>query len=116
MTSRPADGEYAPYYSRYIVLVPESDILPALKEQVVELTRLLEGVPREQETYRYAPGKWSIREVLGHLIDGERVFGYRAFCISRAESTPLPSSMRTSMSRNQTTMTGRWLSCSRNSP
>jgi hypothetical protein len=90
MTSRPSDGEFAPYYLRYISLVTESDILLALKDQSAELTRLMVRVPQEREVFCYAPGKWSVREVLGHMIDGERVFGYRAFCISRGESASLP--------------------------
>ncbi|HNW60496.1 MAG TPA: DinB family protein [bacterium] len=91
MTLRPADHEFAPYYSRYISLVTETDILRALEEQATQLAGLMDGVPPEREEFRYAPDKWSVREVLGHLIDGERVFGYRAFCISRGETAPLPS-------------------------
>ena len=62
-----------------------------LEPQVEEIRRFLASVPAERETYRYAEGKWSIRQVLGHLVDGERVFGYRAFCISRGEQAALPS-------------------------
>jgi len=89
--SRPAENEFVPYYSRYISLVPESNVLPVLEAQLAELDRLAHSIPPEREQFRYAEGKWSIREVLGHLIDGERVFAYRAFCISRGESAPLPS-------------------------
>ena len=91
MTLRSSDTEYASYYSRYVALVPESDVLSKLEAQVAEVGQFVGSVPPERETYRYAAGKWSIREVLGHLIDGERVFGYRAFCISRGELTPLPA-------------------------
>ena len=91
MTSRPSENEFASYFLRYVVLVPESDVLSSLETQVAELSRLLARVNPERETYRYAPGKWSVREVIGHLIDAERVFGYRAFCISRGEAAPLPS-------------------------
>lgn len=82
--------KYAPCYSRYISLVTESDILRALEEQAGQLAGLMAAVPSDREEFRYAPGKWSVREVLGHIIDGERVFGYRAFCISRGERAPLP--------------------------
>ena len=74
-----------------MALVPETDIVGVLEPQVEEIRRLLAAVPAERETYRYAEGKWSIRQVLGHLVDGERVFGYRAFCISRGEQAALPS-------------------------
>jgi hypothetical protein len=91
MTLRPQEIEYAPYYSRYVTLVPETDVLSVLRSQVADLEKLATGVTAEQEVFRYSPGKWSIREVLGHLIDGDRVFGYRAFCLSRGEQAPLPS-------------------------
>ena len=82
---RPREDEYAPFYARYVALVPETDILAVLEQQVEEIRRLAASVPAERETHRYAEGKWSVREVLGHLVDGERVFGYRAFCFSRGE-------------------------------
>ena len=88
--SRPRDDEYAESYRAYVDLVPESDVLAVLAAQGDELRRLLSRVPRERETFRYGPGKWSIREVVGHIGDGERVFGYRAFCISRGDQASLP--------------------------
>jgi hypothetical protein len=91
MTTRPAASEYASYYERYVSLVPEAAILPVLERQTADLRQLVGDVRPNQETFRYAPNKWSVREVLGHIIDGERVFGYRAFCISRGERSPLPS-------------------------
>ncbi|OGB95868.1 MAG: hypothetical protein A2Z31_08020 [candidate division NC10 bacterium RBG_16_65_8] len=90
MAARPSDKEFAAYYARYVSLVPESDVLSALESQIGVIERIARSVSRERETYRYAAGKWSIREVFGHLIDGERVFGHRAFCISRGEAAPLP--------------------------
>ena len=68
----------------------EEEILPVLRSQLDALDVLLGRVKPEHETYRYAEGKWSIREIIGHLIDGERVFGYRAFCIARGEQQNLP--------------------------
>jgi hypothetical protein len=90
MTTRPPDTEYAPYFARYVALVPEVDILALLQDQVAGVNRLSAIVSVDQERFRYATGKWSIREVAGHLIDAERVFGYRAFCISRGERALLP--------------------------
>lgn len=90
MIERPQESEHAPFYAAYIALVPEGDLLTVLAEQKRELLRRAEAVPPERETHRYAEGKWSVREVFGHLGDGERVFGYRALCISRGDETPLP--------------------------
>jgi len=89
--NRPAETEYAPFYAGYVGLVPETDVIAVLEEQKDVFRRLAAGVPREREHHRYAEGKWSIRELAGHLVDGERVFGYRAFAFSRGERAPLPS-------------------------
>jgi hypothetical protein len=89
--TRPAETEFAPFYAGYVGLVPETDVLAVLEEQKDAFRRLAAGVPREREQHRYAAGKWSVREVAGHLVDGERVFGYRAFAFSRGERAPLPS-------------------------
>ena len=87
---QPLESEYAPDYQGYISQVTEQEILPVLRSQTDALDVLLGRVTPERETYRYAEGKWSIREMIGHLIDGERVFGYRAFCIARGEQQNLP--------------------------
>lgn len=88
--NRPTQSEYAPYYESYVSHVSENDILPVLRSQMDELDVLLGRVEPHQETFRYAEGKWTIREIVGHLIDGERVFGYRSLCIARGESQNLP--------------------------
>lgn len=90
-SSSPTATEYAPYFSRYIDLVAEADFVSALTRQPAEYRVLLGALSHEQAGFRYAPGKWSIREVLGHVIDAERVFGYRALCIARGETVSLPS-------------------------
>src|SRR5205085_12121123 len=82
MTGQPLESEYAPAYSGYVGQVTEHDIMPVLRSQLDALDVLLGRVTPEHETFRYAEGKWSIREMIGHLIDGERVFGYRVFCIA----------------------------------
>jgi len=84
--NRPLETEYAPYYGSYIGQVSESDILPVLRSQIDALDVLLDRVSPDHESYRYAEGKWSIRGIVGHLIDGERVFGYRALCIARGDT------------------------------
>jgi hypothetical protein len=89
--SRPTQTEYAPYFNRYIDLVAQADFVAVLAGQPSEYGALLGGLSHEQAGFRYAPGKWSIRQVLGHVIDAERVFGYRALCIARGETVSLPS-------------------------
>jgi hypothetical protein len=88
--ARPAATEYAPFYAGYVGLVPEEDVLPVLAAQRDEVLRLAAGIPKDRETYRYAEGKWTIRGIFGHLGDGERVFGYRAFCIARGDQAAFP--------------------------
>src|SRR4051812_2997072 len=88
---RPTPAEHIPYYEKYIALVPEGDVLQYMEGQIAEVRALAEAVSEEQERYRYAPGKWNLREVLGHLIDTERVLSYRAFCFARGETQPLNS-------------------------
>ena len=88
--TRPADTEYAPFYKDYVGLVPEVDVLAVLASQRDEVLRLAAGVPKDREAYRYAEGKWTIRGIFGHLGDGERVFGYRAFCIARGDQAAFP--------------------------
>jgi hypothetical protein len=90
-SSRPSPTEYASYFNRYIDLVNETDFVAVLAGQPAEYRALLGALSQEQAGFRYAPGKWSVREVLGHVIDAERVFGYRALCISRGETVSLPS-------------------------
>jgi len=88
--NRPTVTEYAQYYETYVGHVSENDILAVLRSELDDLDVLLDRVPPDQETYAYAEGKWTIRQVIGHLIDGERVFGYRALCIARGEKQNLP--------------------------
>jgi hypothetical protein len=86
----PAESEYAPAYAGYVANVAaDDDVVAVLDGQRAELAAL-PAAGRERETHRYADGKWSVREVVGHLGDAERVFGYRLFCISRGEQQPLP--------------------------
>ena len=87
--ARPQADEYATYYDRYISLVQGDDILNALDQQRRDTMTLLCGRDEEDGDFRYAPEKWSAKEVLGHVCDTERIFAYRALRISRADATPL---------------------------
>jgi len=87
---RPDRTEYGEYYERYVSLVPDGDIVAQLREQFTVTTRLLTTVPQEREEWAYGEGKWSFREVVGHLADAERVFADRALWMARDPSPPLP--------------------------
>lgn len=87
---RPQPGEYAPYYEKYIVRVEGNDILATLGEQSRQTLLLLSGRSESDGDLRYAPGKWTVREVIGHICDVERIMSYRALRIARADATPLP--------------------------
>jgi uncharacterized damage-inducible protein DinB len=85
----PEASEYAPYYSRYISLVKGDDIVAALRQQLPQTKALLSSLNDQQGDFRYAPEKWSVKQVLGHLIDSERIFAYRALRIARADQIPM---------------------------
>jgi hypothetical protein len=91
MTTIPDRTEAAEYYFTYIDKVGPGDICEILRAQKPETLALLQGIDEEQSLYRYAPDKWSIREVLSHLNDSERVFSFRALWFARNYDTPLPS-------------------------
>jgi len=86
----PQAGEYGSYYQRYIDNATEDDIVAALDAQSHETAKLLGGVSEEQSSFRYEPGKWSIKQIVGHMTDGERIFAYRALSFARGETQPLP--------------------------
>ena len=88
--SKPDAPEHDPYYSRYINLVKGSDILQSLSVQIDGSAAFLRAIRDSKSTYRYAPGKWSVNEVVGHVIDTERVFAYRALTFARNDRTALP--------------------------
>lgn len=88
---RPQQGDYALYYENYIALVPSGDFLEILQDQRRELIELLSPLSEQQAEFRYASGKWSIKEVIGHITDAERIFSYRLLRIARGDQTPLAS-------------------------
>jgi len=89
--TRPDPSEYNPYFERYIGKVADGDILETLSRQLDDFKPLLDNIDEGKAAHRYAPGKWSIKEVVGHIVDTERIFGARALAIARGEQAPLPS-------------------------
>jgi hypothetical protein len=87
---RPHDDDTPEYFRLYTAQVPDGDILVTLATQIDETLGLLEGLDEERGNFRYAEGKWTIKEVVGHLIDTERIFAYRALCFARGETAPQP--------------------------
>ena len=88
--SRPTPGEYDPYYERYLSHVPSGQALDRLESQQERVTSIFGSLDERTALHRYAPEKWSVKEVLGHLIDTERMFTHRALRFARADATPLP--------------------------
>lgn len=88
--TRPPASEYAGFRAAYVSSVPDGDIVDVLRQLGRTLDDALATVPESRAGFRYADGKWSIREVAGHLADAERIFAYRALCMARGDATPLP--------------------------
>ncbi|RNB87419.1 DinB family protein [Brevibacillus fluminis] len=90
MNQRPAAEDHSAYYGQYIGLVPDGEISEILVDQHEEMTRFLSELTEEQASHRYEEGKWSIKEVIGHIADTERVMCYRLLRIARGDQTALP--------------------------
>lgn len=88
---RPEAGEFAEYYGKYIAKVPGADVPAILESERLQMSRLLAGSSERDGNFRYAAGKWTIKEILGHVTDTERIFTYRALRIARGDETPLAS-------------------------
>lgn len=86
---KPQKEEYDPYYERYVSLVDESNLVDTLAAQVAEIETMFRSIPEDRGTFAYADGKWTIKELFSHLIDGERMFMYRIFRIARGDKTPI---------------------------
>jgi uncharacterized damage-inducible protein DinB len=89
MPGRPAAGEYAEFYAKYVAMVPGTDVLGALEAQRLVMAQLLGARSEREGNFRYAPGKWTVKEVVGHVADSERIFAYRALRFARGDRTPL---------------------------
>jgi uncharacterized damage-inducible protein DinB len=90
MLSKPEANEYAPYYKGYVSNVPEGDLLKILDVQLKETMNFLNDLSDDMAEYRYSPEKWTIKEVIGHITDTERIMCYRLLCIARGEQEMLP--------------------------
>jgi hypothetical protein len=88
--ARPEPNEYAPDFEKYVSLVQDADLLETLERQGAETLALLRGLPEERGAHRYEPDKWSVKQLVGHLNDTERLFAYRVLAISRGDTQPLP--------------------------
>lgn len=91
MTNHPRPGDAAPYYFKYIDRISTTNIVETLGSQLGESLKFLQAISEEKSLYRYAPDKWSIRQVLNHVTDAERVFLFRAFWFARSFTEPMPS-------------------------
>ncbi len=87
---RPEPPEYAESYANYVSKVPGTDVLGVLESQRLQMLQLFAGRSERDGSFRYAPGKWTVKEVLGHVTDTERIYAYRALRFARADHTPLP--------------------------
>jgi len=90
MSMRPSQDEYSDFFAGYISLVPENDVLNVLEQQLVEIPAYWHEISESEATAVHSPYTWKIRQVLDHLVDGERIFGYRLLRIARGDTTPLP--------------------------
>jgi uncharacterized damage-inducible protein DinB len=90
LATRPSADEFAPYYATYVDAVPDGDVLQTLETQLESTVALLDEIGEARAGHRYAEGKWSVRELVGHMIDAERIFVYRAMCAARGEAGALP--------------------------
>ena len=106
--SRPSTDTYPSHFEPYVKLVPEEDFKNALKNQSSEAENFLKTISEEQSLYRYAEGKWTLKEVLQHLIDAERVFAYRAMAFARGDKNNLPSFDENSYAANSRANQRSW--------
>jgi hypothetical protein len=90
MLRRPDTSEYAPYFIPFVQLVPEGSLIDIYERQTESALALLQAVDEERQLFRYAEGKWTLKEVLGHIIDSDRIFSYRILRVGRGDPTALP--------------------------
>lgn len=105
---KPSPTTYPEYFKKYVDLVPEDDLLTGLTNQLPVIKDLLNGISEEQSTYAYEDGKWTLKELLQHMIDAERVFNYRALCIARKETVSLPGFDENDYAQNSNANNRNW--------
>lgn len=106
--SRPVMGDYPPPFERYISLVKEDSISEALKNQYQPALNLLQSITEQKSAQAYAPGKWTIKELMQHIIDAERIFNYRALAIARGEQQSLPGFDENDYAANSNANARKW--------
>ncbi len=107
---KPIAGTYPPYFENYISLVKEDNLFEAFKNQHPVINSFFDAIPEEKSGYAYAPGKWTIRELMQHIIDTERIFNYRALCIARKETVSLPGFDENTYAANSNANARTWKS------
>ena len=110
--SKPSPTTYPPYFQKYIDQVEDEDLLAGFQRQSPQVKNLLGGISEEKSTYAYAPGKWTIKDLLQHVIDTERIFCFRAVCFSRKETFSLPGFDENSYAANTHANERTWQSLS----
>lgn len=109
---KPTPGSFFEYFQKYIDQVTETELMPALQNQLPAIKDFLSGITEEQSAFAYAEGKWTIKEVLQHMIDTERIFAYRALCFARKEAASLPGFEEKDYAANSGTNDRSWQSLS----
>ncbi len=107
---KPSPTTYPAYFQRYINQVPEEELFTAFKNQLPAVKEFIASVSEEHSLYAYAEGKWTLKEVLQHIIDAERIFAYRALCFARKDSTSLPSFEENEYAANSNANSRTWQS------
>jgi len=105
---KPINGTFPPYFSTYTNKVKEDNVRDAFKNQEDLINIFFESIPEEKADYAYAPGKWTLKEMLQHMIDAERIFAYRAVCIARKESQSLPGFDENEYAQNSLANARNW--------
>jgi hypothetical protein len=106
--SKPIEGNYPTYFSQYISKVPEENLAEAFKNQQEIIADFFSPIPEIKWDFAYAPGKWTLKELLQHMIDTERIFAYRSLCIARKETQSLPGFNENEYAANSYAHTRNW--------